>query len=160
MQAAVTQSAAASLTSVNQVSHTIALGDQAGSQHGDDTYTGTSYCPSDASDSEEDVLEEKQIDLGSGYVQCRAAREAANVHDVVDISCNENAMSIQKKKGDRVGSFDNSLDDDIKDCFKGARIEKNGITVNQFISSSFDPATGICITCSSEHPVLEGGGKH
>ena len=157
MQAAVTQSAAASLTSVNQVSHTIALGDQAGSQHGDDTYTGTSYCPSDASDSEEDVLEEKQIDLGSGYVQCRAAREAANVHDVVDISCNENAMSIQKKKGDRVGSFDNSLDDDIKDCFKGARIEKNGITVNQFISSSFDPATGICITCSSEHPVLEGG---
>jgi len=99
MQAAATQSAVASLASDNQVGHTIALGDQAGSQHGDDTYTGTSYCPSDASDSEEDDFEEKQIDLGSGYVQCRAAREAANVHDVVDISCNENAMSIQKKRG-------------------------------------------------------------
>jgi hypothetical protein len=99
MQAAATQSAVASLASDNQVGHTIALGDQAGSQHGDDTYTGTSYCPSDASDSEEDDFEEKQIDLGSGYIQCRAAREAANVHDVVDISCNENAMSIQKKRG-------------------------------------------------------------
>jgi hypothetical protein len=37
MQAAVTQSAVASLASVNQVGHTIALGDQAGSQHGDET---------------------------------------------------------------------------------------------------------------------------
>jgi hypothetical protein len=50
------------------------------------------------------------------------------------------------------------LDLEIKNCFKGVRIEKNGVTVNQFRSCSFDPSTLLCITCGREHKVLEGEG--
>ncbi len=53
--------------------------------------------------------------------------------------------------------MENSGDGSVEDCFKGARIEKNGVLVNQYVSCSFDPATLVCITCSKEHGILEGG---
>jgi hypothetical protein len=99
-----------------------------------------------------------KVDLGSGYLQCRAAREAANIDSFTNISCNENAMQIEQKTGDKVGSMDIALERDIEGCFKGSRIEKNGILVNQFLSCSFEPSTHICVTCSNEHSILGGGG--
>jgi hypothetical protein len=104
-------------------------------------YTGTSYDPSQLSDSDEedDGVDDTTIKLGNGYAQCRAAREAAMAADVTDISCNSNALSTVKKKGFRVGAMDKNLGNEVLDCFKGARIEQNGNLVNQFLSSSFDP---------------------
>ncbi len=107
---------------------------------------------------DDDISFSDKVDLGSGYLQCRATREAANVDSFTNISCNENAMQIEQKTGDKVGSMDIALDRDIEGCFKGSRIEKNGILVNQFLSCSFDPSTHICITCSNEHSILGGGG--
>jgi hypothetical protein len=109
-------------------------------------------------ESYDDIPDEKQVDLGSVYSQCRAAREAAFVSTVVDISCNENMLSTETKKWDWIGTLDKQLDSEIKDYFKGARIEKNGVTVNQFLSCSFDLSTLLCITCGREHKVLEGEG--
>jgi len=120
------------------------------------SYAGSNY--SSEEESEDDVPDEKQVDLGNVYSQCRAAREAAFVSTVVDISCNENMLGTETKKWDRIGTLDKQLDSEIKECFKGARIEKNGVTVNQFLSCSFDPATLLCITCGREHKVLEGEG--
>jgi hypothetical protein len=120
------------------------------------SYAGSNY--SSEEESEDDVPDEKQVDLGNVYSQCRAAREAAFVSTVVDISCNENMLGTETKKWDRIGTLDKQLDPEIKECFKGARIEKNGVTVNQFLSCSFDPATLLCITCGREHKVLEGEG--
>jgi hypothetical protein len=97
------------------------------------------------------------VKLGNGYAQCRAAREAAMAAEVTDISCNSNALSTEKKKGFRVGSMDKNLGNEVLDCFKGARIEQNGNLVNQFLSSSFDPSTLTCITCSNEHSIWGGG---
>ncbi len=77
--------------------------------------------------------------------------------EVTDISCNENALITEKKKGYRVGSMDKNLNNEIMNCFKGVRIEKNGNLVNQYLSCSFDPSTNICITCSTEHSVMGGG---
>ncbi len=109
-------------------------------------------------ESEDDEYPEPgQVSLGSAYAQCKAAREAANRRTVVDISCNENAMVSSTIGGDRVGSMDKGIDKSIENCFKGARIEKNGVLVNQYLSCSFDPATLVCITCESEHKFLEGG---
>ncbi len=63
-------------------------------------YTGTSYDPSQLSDSEEeDAVDDTTIKLGNGYAQCRAAREAAMAVKVTDISCNSNALSTEKKNG-------------------------------------------------------------
>ena len=113
---------------------------------------------SEAEESEEDEQAEPgQVSLGGAYAQCKAAREASNRRTVVDISCNENAMVSSTLGGDRVGSMDRGVDKSIENCFKGARIEKNGVLVNQYLSCSFDPATLVCITCESEHRLLEGG---
>jgi hypothetical protein len=98
---------------------------------------------------EDDPSSTNKVDLGSGYLQCRAAREAANVDLVTDISGNENATKSEQKTGDKVGSMDIAIDRDIEGCFKGSRIEKNGVLVNQYLSSSFDPSTNICITCNN-----------
>ncbi len=42
----------------------------------------------------------------------------------------------------------------IKSTFHGLRVMKGHDTVNQSISSSFDPAKLVCICCKSEHPVV------
>jgi len=119
-------------------------------------YTGTSYVTSQLSDSEEEESG-PAIKLGNSYTQVRSAREASMTVEVTDISCNENALVTEKKKGYRVGSMDKNLNNEILNCFKGVRIEKNGNLVNQYLSSSFDPSTNICITCSTEHSVVGGG---
>ena len=107
---------------------------------------------SEAEESEDDEQTEPgQVSLGGAYAQCKAAREAANRRIVVDISCSENAMVSSTLGGDRVGSMDRGVDKSIENCFKGARIEKNGVLVNQYLSCSFDPATLVCITCENEH---------
>ncbi len=139
---------------VQVISNTnITLGPHDGSE-----YSGSSYVTSRLSDSEDDYDgEQDQISLGNGYIQCRAAREVAGSVEVHDISCNENVSSTSQKKVDRVGSMDKSLDGSVGNCFKGARIEKSGVLVNQFMTCSFDPATLVCITCSKEHGILEGG---
>ena len=124
------------------------------SEDGDSIYTGTSY---QLSESEDEDFDTNKVNLGNGYAQCKAAREAAMTRDVVDITCNADALSSKKMKGLRVGSMEKSLDKDIELCFKGVRIEKNGNLVNQYLSSSFDPATQRCITCASEHGIWEGG---
>jgi hypothetical protein len=120
-------------------------------------YTGTSYAHSLLSDSEEDEEDPNSIKLGNSYAQVRAAREASMTVEVTDISCNENALVTEKKRGYRVGTMDKNINNEIDKCFKGVRIEKNGNLVNQYLSCSFDPATNICITCSGEHSIWGGG---
>ncbi len=69
------------------------------------SYTGTGYESSQLTNSEEEEDTGPESKLGGEYVQCRAAREVANTLTVVDISCTDNALSSQKKKGDRVGTL-------------------------------------------------------
>jgi hypothetical protein len=55
------------------------------------SHAGSNYTSEEESD--DDIPDEKQVDLGSVYSQCRAARKAAFISTVVDISCNENMLS-------------------------------------------------------------------
>jgi hypothetical protein len=86
------------------------------------SYTG-SNCGSDE-DSDEEAPDEKQVDLGNVYSQCRAAREAAFVSTVVDISCNENMLGTETKKWDRIGTLDKQLDPEIKKIVSRGRALK------------------------------------
>jgi hypothetical protein len=119
--------------SIKQVTHTQNVSRQeepersvAGSE-----YTGTSYAHSLLSDSEEDEADPDIIKLGNSYSQVRAAREASMTVEITDISCNENALVTEKKRGYRVGTMDKNINNEINNCFKGVRIEKNGNLVNQ-----------------------------
>jgi hypothetical protein len=105
------------------------------------------------SEREESEKGDSRIDLGISYRQCKAAREARSVQEVMDITCNSTSRKTEKKKAEKVGSMDQAMDNDIKQCFHGARIEKSGIPVYQFMSCSFDPATTRCVTCEKEHAV-------
>jgi hypothetical protein len=130
--------------------------EQEKTQAGSD-YTGTSYATSLLSDSEEEDSGSSIIKLGNTYTQVRSAGEASMTVEVTKISCNENTLVTERKKGYRVGSMNKNINNEILNCFKGVRIEKNGNLVNQYLSCSFDPSTNICITCSSEHSVRGGG---
>jgi hypothetical protein len=145
-----------SVTSV-QVKDSPRSGDELEETTAGSDYTGTSYVTSQLSDSDEEETGSSAIKLGNSYTQVRSAREASMTVEVTDISCNENALITEKKKGYRVGSMDKNLNNEILNCFKGVRIEKNGNLVNQYLSCSFDPSTNICITCSAEHCVMGGG---
>ncbi len=124
---------------------------------GAESTAGNSQVSEDKESEDEDSNDPGQVSLSSAYAQCKAAREAANHRTVVDISCNENSMVSSSVGGDKVGSMDRGVNNSIENCFKGARIEKNGVLVNQYLSCSFDPATMVCITCETEHKFLEGG---
>ncbi len=119
--------------------------------------TGYSQVSEEEASEDEDCNDPGQVSLGSAYAQCKAAREAANRRTVVDISCNENSLVSSSVGGDKVGSMDRGVNNSIENCFKGARIEKNGVLVNQYLSCSFDPATMVCISCETEHKFQEGG---
>ncbi len=114
---------------LNPTHHTVQVtplkDDTAGRADGSEV-SGSSYITSRLSESDEDDrdYDQDKISLGSGYIQCRAAREAACSVEVFEISCNENVSTSTQKKGDRVGSMENSGDGSVGDCFKGARIEK------------------------------------
>jgi hypothetical protein len=51
-----------------------------------------------------------------------------------------------------VGSFEDHSG--IEKTFHGSRILKGNCTVNQSLSSSFDPASLICVSCKTEHVVV------
>ncbi len=94
---------------------TNSVGDSASGRHSTNTnqvndflssYTGSGS----EEDSEDNIPDEKQVDLGNVYSQCRAAREAGFVSTVVDISCNENMLGTETKKWDRIGTLDKQLD--------------------------------------------------
>jgi len=127
----------------------------------DNDSENSDFCVEDEEHEEEEDTEQGErwkIDLGGQYVQCRAAREARTEQEVTDISTERvegplESVIVQKKKMASVGAMNEVLDDDITDCFHGARFTKNGRPVNQYLSSSFDPATLRCITCTKEHSI-------
>ncbi len=102
---------------------------------------------SEAEESEEDDSTlPGQVNLGSGYAQSRATREAVNRRIVVDISFNENASVSSTLGGDRVGSMDRGIDESIEKCFNGVLViqychasrsseSKTHLSLNSLVSS-------------------------
>jgi hypothetical protein len=88
--------------------------------------SGNRYITSRLSESDEDDrdYDQDKISLGSGYIQCRAAREAACSVEVFEISCNENVSTSTQKKGDRVGSMENSGTGVLQTALRGQESKK------------------------------------
>jgi hypothetical protein len=51
-----------------------------------------------------------------------------------------------------VGSFEDH--NAIETTFRGSRILNGNVSVNQSLSSSFDPSNLNCVSCKSEHPII------
>jgi hypothetical protein len=87
------------------------------------------------------------------YYQCKAACAATRNYTTVDVSIGPGAGVSEQIKHSSVGS----LDTEILKTFRGSRITTNGVTVNQNISSTFDPANLRCVVCPTAHYILAKG---
>jgi len=95
----------------------------------------------------------KNVYLPHEYFQCRAAREATFSDKAVEISAQISLGCIVGGEPFRIGAFDQQMGG-LGTCFVGSRVSKGDNLANQNISSSFDPATLVCITCETHHPLL------
>jgi hypothetical protein len=93
--------------------------------------------------------------LGATFYQCRAAREAKMTETIFDLTTGLKKTEPYK----RIETMDRQEDRLLGKTFHGARANKysKGISVevNQGITCSYDPATLICMMCSTEHKITE-----
>jgi len=47
-------------------------------------------------------------------------------------------------------------DTDVLKTFRGVRMQRNGEQVNQYVTMSLDPSNMYCLSCSEEHPIVQG----
>ena len=95
----------------------------------------------------------QNVHLPLEYFQCRAAREACFADRAVEISAQISLGCTVGGEPYRIGAFDQQLHG-LGTCFVGSRVSKGEGLANQSISASFDPATLICISCETHHPLL------
>jgi hypothetical protein len=86
------------------------------------------------------------------YHQCRASRNSSHRDNLVSISPDSTFGKKIASQSNPVGSFEDHSD--LGKTFHGSRILKGNATVNQSLSSSFDPSNLICISCNQEHAIV------
>jgi hypothetical protein len=92
------------------------------------------------------------LDLGSVYKQCSIARSAASTMSVTEIS---NGLCVTAPASTpKIGTLDWTGDDSVLKTFHGSRTTKNGRTVNECISISFDPRNLQCLGCETAHSIF------
>jgi hypothetical protein len=105
----------------------------------------------------ETYIETEKPQLSSTYYQCKAARAACMSYQTVNVSLGPEAGSVDSVKHASIGSLDSLGDTEILRTFRGSRITAGGITVNQNISATFDPANLKCVICENPHYILSKG---
>jgi hypothetical protein len=96
------------------------------------------------------------LNLGGVYKQCSNARMVGNSMNVTEFTgtgSNTNPTQVPK-----IGSLDWEGDISTLKTFHGARIAKNGRSVNECISASFDPRNLMCLGCEIPHGILNTDG--
>jgi hypothetical protein len=86
------------------------------------------------------------------YYQCRASRNSSHRDNLVSISPDSTFGKKIASQSNPVGSFEDHSD--LGKTFHGSRILKGHATVNQSLSSSFDPSNLICVSCNHEHEIV------
>jgi hypothetical protein len=115
---------------------------------------GAAQPPSNAPQSKESETYQG-LDLGSGYKQCSVSRAAANTMNVTEI---KNGVCVTAATGaPKIGGLDWPGDESVLKTFHGARVAKNGRTVNESISCSYDPRNLTCLGCPDPHHILNTG---
>jgi hypothetical protein len=94
----------------------------------------------------------KKSDLGPVYQQCSKARTAGTKISITEFSggnCTVLATALPT-----IGSLDSPDSDNDTKTFHGGRVNKNGRTVNECITISFDPRNLHCVSCEKPHHIL------
>jgi hypothetical protein len=99
----------------------------------------------------------EKLPMSSNYYQCRAARGANLSHITYKVGLGPDAGTCEQVSYQRLGSFECQGDTEIMKTFRGSRITQNGETVNQNMTSTFDPANLKCVVCEKPHYTGCGG---
>jgi hypothetical protein len=100
----------------------------------------------------QDTTAPQGLDLGSVYKQCSVARSAASTMSVTEIS---NGLCVTAPANTpKIGTLDWAGDESVLKTFHGGRTTKNGRTVNECVSVSFDPRNFQCLGCESAHNII------
>jgi hypothetical protein len=88
------------------------------------------------------------------YHQCKTARRMAYVERLVSVTNDGTFGTVVTSPSPQIGHLTDH--DNLINTFHGSRIQKGNVTINQSVSISFDPANMACITCKTEHNIMNG----
>jgi hypothetical protein len=91
-------------------------------------------------------------ELDAVYYQCKSARTSLYKDTLISVYQDETFGKKIVAPSTAIGSLDDSRD--VALTFHGSRLMRGNDTVNQSISSTFDPSTLTCICCKAEHLVF------
>jgi hypothetical protein len=102
-----------------------------------------------------DLGTDSNIDLGTAHHQCSTARKATMRTNGVSfvLSAAMPFGTTATVDAGRVGALDGT-DGSVLRTYHGARAIRDGGTINQSISLSFDPSNLMCLSCETEHPII------
>jgi hypothetical protein len=99
----------------------------------------------------EDVPAETVID--PMYYQCCSARISCQKDTLVSVSVDESFGKRVVVNSPSVGTLEDH--GQIDHTFHGSRVMRGNVTVNESLSSSFDPSKLVCISCESNHQIMD-----
>jgi len=97
-----------------------------------------------------------RADLGAAQFQSATARKMKCKIEATSIVTDNTFFSTVTVDPVKVGSMNPPGDSDVLHTFRGARMQRAGETVNQYITMSLDPSNMFCISCQEEHPIVRG----
>jgi len=96
--------------------------------------------------------------FGRGYVQCRSARQDSRSTTGIEASTGPEFGKLITLEPEKIGNLNMSSDKMLYKTFRGCRVTSKGKTVNQTISTTFDPQTLLCTVCETEHSIIPSDG--
>ncbi len=86
------------------------------------------------------------------YYQCRSARLSCQKDTLISISIDDSFGKRVIVNSPNIGSLEDH--GHLETTFHGSRVMRGNTTVNESLSSSFDPAKMVCISCENDHQIL------
>ncbi len=91
-------------------------------------------------------------DMDAVYYQCNSTCNACRKDTLTSVSSDNSYGKTVTVQSPPIGSFADH--EGIDKTFHGSRVMKGNVTANESISCSFQPATLTCLSCNTEHSIV------
>ena len=146
------------LTDINLATNSQVMITSSNAPSGSGGGAGTVPVPAEASSPDTPMEAEcnARADLGAAQHQSFNARKMERKVDATSLVTDGTFFQTVRAEAERVGSMNPPGDTDVLRTFRGVRQQRAGENVNQYVTMSLDPTNLQCLSCSEEHPVLQG----
>ncbi len=126
--------------------------DSDSTRDGDGSSSALNVATAAAMDTDQAEQPSPPAEMDATYVQCRAARMSSHKDLLISVSQDESFGKTVTVQSAIIGSLEDH--GNLATTFLGSRMMRGNVTINQSISSSFDPAKLACISCENEHSII------